>query len=56
MSFHAASAVSLAISAPRRSAGNSCTTPPGTGWLLIEAKIEPVVVQHVVELFLTTTP
>jgi hypothetical protein len=35
MSFHAASAVVLAISASRRSAGNLCTTPPGTRPLLI---------------------
>jgi hypothetical protein len=35
MSFHASSAVVLAISAVRRSAGNLCTTPPGTRWLLI---------------------
>src|SRR5258707_3556581 len=30
MSFQAASAVALAISAVRRSVGNLCTTPPGT--------------------------
>jgi len=30
MSFQASSAVALAISAPRRSVGNLCTTPPGT--------------------------
>src|SRR6185503_14561500 len=35
MSFHASSAVVLAISALRRSAGSSWTTPPGTRWLLI---------------------
>ena len=34
MSFHASSAVVFAISASRRSAGNVCTTPPGTRWLL----------------------
>ena len=34
MSFQASSAVVLAISALRRSAGSLCTTPPGTCWLL----------------------
>ena len=34
MSFQAISAVELASSAVRRSAGNSCTTPPGTCLLL----------------------
>ncbi len=34
MSFQASSAVGLAISALRRSAGRLCTTPPGTRWLL----------------------
>jgi hypothetical protein len=34
MSFQAASAVELAISAARRSAGSLCTTPPGTRLLL----------------------
>lgn len=34
MSFQASSAVGLAISALRRSAGSLCTTPPGTRWLL----------------------
>ena len=34
MSFHASSAVALAINASRRSAGSLCTTPPGTRWLL----------------------
>ena len=35
MSFQASSAVVLAISASRRSAGNLWTTPPGTRWPLI---------------------
>jgi hypothetical protein len=30
MSFQASSAVAFEISALRRSAGSSCTTPPGT--------------------------
>src|SRR3954452_21157944 len=34
MSFQASSAVVFAINASRRSPGNGCTTPPGTGWLL----------------------
>ena len=34
MSFQASSAVLFASSASRRSAGNSCTTPPGTEWPL----------------------
>ena len=34
MSFQATSAVELAISAVRRSAGSLCTTPPGTCLLL----------------------
>jgi hypothetical protein len=34
MSFQASSAAVLAISTSRRSAGSSCTTPPGTRWLL----------------------
>ena len=34
MSFQASSAVALAMSALRRSAGNLCTTPPGTRLLL----------------------
>jgi hypothetical protein len=34
MSFQASSAVALAISALRRSAGSLCTTPPGTLWPL----------------------
>jgi hypothetical protein len=34
MSFQASSAVVLAISASRRSAGNLCTTPPGTRCVL----------------------
>jgi hypothetical protein len=34
MSFQASSAVVLAISASRRSAGSVCTTPPGTRWPL----------------------
>ncbi|ABM10901.1 hypothetical protein Mvan_0050 [Mycolicibacterium vanbaalenii PYR-1] len=34
MSFHAASADAFPSSAVRRSAGSSCTTPPGTRWLL----------------------
>ena len=38
MSFQASRAVALAISALRRSAGSSCTTPPGTGWLLLTAQ------------------
>ncbi len=36
MSIQAASAVELAISASRRSAGSSCTTPPGTRLLVTE--------------------
>jgi len=35
MSLQAASAVEFAISASRRSTGSLCTTPPGTGLLLI---------------------
>ena len=35
MSVHASSAVVLAISAFRRSAGNLCTTPPGTRCVVI---------------------
>jgi hypothetical protein len=38
MSFQAASAVALAISASRRSAGNLCTTPLGTRWLLTKPR------------------
>jgi alkanesulfonate monooxygenase SsuD/methylene tetrahydromethanopterin reductase-like flavin-dependent oxidoreductase (luciferase family) len=38
MSFQAASAVELAINAARRSAGSSCTTPPGTRLPLMGAK------------------
>ncbi len=34
MSFQASSAVALAISAIRRSAGSLCTTPPGSLWPL----------------------
>jgi hypothetical protein len=34
MSFQASSAVGLAASALRRSAGSVCTTPPGTLWPL----------------------
>ena len=34
MSFHASNATGFAISALRRSGGSSCTTPPGTRWLL----------------------
>jgi hypothetical protein len=34
MSFQASSAVGLVNNALRRSAGNSCTTPPGTRGLL----------------------
>ena len=41
MSFQAASAVSLPLNASRRSAGSSCTTPPGTCGLLMEATITP---------------
>jgi hypothetical protein len=39
MSFHAASASSLTISASRKSAGSLCTTPPGTRWLLTVARV-----------------
>jgi hypothetical protein len=39
MSFQAASAVELAISASRRSAGSLCTTPPGTRALLMGARV-----------------
>lgn len=39
MSFHAASAVSLAGNALRRSAGSSCTTPPETRELPMVATI-----------------
>jgi hypothetical protein len=42
MSFQAASAVELAISASRRSAGSSCTTPPGTRLLLTGARVTPM--------------
>src|SRR4029079_4882923 len=34
MSFQASSAVRLAISTSRRSAGSLCTTPPGSRWLV----------------------
>ena len=34
IAFQTSSAVVLAISASRRSAGNLCTTPPGTRWLV----------------------
>jgi len=39
MSFHAASASVLSISAARRSAGSLCTTPPGTRWLLTAVRL-----------------
>jgi hypothetical protein len=41
MSFHASSAVTLAISALRRSPGSSCTTPPGTRGLLTVPRYRP---------------
>jgi hypothetical protein len=43
MSFQAWSAVALAISAWRRSAGSLCTTPPGTRWLLTGATVADAV-------------
>ena len=39
MSYQAASAVELAISAWRRSSGSLCTAPPGTRWLLTGASV-----------------
>src|ERR1700761_7730043 len=41
MSFHAASASELPISASRKSAGSLCTTPPGTRWLLTGLLAQP---------------
>lgn len=37
MSFHAARATELATSAPRRSGGSLCTTPPGSRTVLTPA-------------------